>query len=161
MPLSCPYVDSCNPQTCDKPVKDEEQLLRLVFSPIHFDRETGELKPEAIDVDDLSSGGVSVDRRALLTIAILNRTIKMFTKHDDKKFEGAALFISKNIRTIQFDDGNRCFKICPSPSQRSNRPSHADVLFTKEIDSYSKKIKYRNQLIDSIKDILPYDNCIV
>ncbi|WP_204103248.1 MULTISPECIES: hypothetical protein [Spirulina sp. CCY15215] len=134
----CKFVQNYDPQcTCEtisvsndspKIVEDEERLIRQIYSPIHIDEETGNIKPLAFN--DVKDKGMSVNRKTYCSKEELLRKIQSKLNLDkkrgkDRTFFGAIQAICHDIRSIKTDDDRRAF--CVYDTANKNNVSHADI----------------------------------
>jgi hypothetical protein len=113
------------------PVHSEEQVLRLVFNPIHFDPETRTLKPTA--VTDVKDKGCSVDRLAHTTLDKARETgaslaaIKNELNPDKlpRSLCGVAVLSVSAIREIKVGEQSRAFAVYDTALETNL--AHADV----------------------------------
>ena len=110
-------------------VGNGEVLLRQIFSPIHIDQETGEVKPAAFS--DVKDKGLSTNRlRHISADAIVTKgEAKAVADRDsgkEREFLGIILAHCRNVRAIKSAmEEKRAF--CVSDTARADDPSHADV----------------------------------
>lgn len=102
-------------------VEDDEYLIRLIFSPTHFNEDTGKLKPFAFF--DCKDKGLSVNRMRYTSIEELKNTAA-FISHG-RKIIGVVVAKCADIRAIIDEEGNRAF--CIYDTATKNNKSHADI----------------------------------
>jgi len=101
-------------------VQDEEYLIRLIFSPTHFNEQTGQLKPFAFF--DCKDKGLSVNRMQYTSVEELKQTAA-FISHG-RKIIGVVVAKCADIRAV-LDESERAF--CIYDTATKNNPSHADI----------------------------------
>lgn len=110
-------------------VLEAERLLRLVFTPIHFDEETGKIKPALFD--DASNKGLSVNRADYIDLlALIERGLTKAAKDreskPDRQFYGIALAHCADIRKI-LSETTQARAFCVFDTALADDISHADV----------------------------------
>ena len=91
------------------PVNDEETLCRQIFSPIHVDADTQQLKPTAFD--DASNKGLSTDRLAFCDLEAVKTTgvrraeesNQGLSADKQRALHSVALINTRDIRLITYD----------------------------------------------------------
>lgn len=113
------------------PVGEDEELARVVISPIHIDAESGEIT--LAFVSDVKNKGGSADRLAHCTLdeAITRSTTIQADKNSratpdrQRSVQGVALFNAKRLRSLSTSSGTQAFGIYDT-GQPDNE-GHADV----------------------------------
>jgi hypothetical protein len=101
-------------------VQDEECLVRLIFSPTHFNEQTGKLKPFAFF--DCKDKGLSVNRMQYTSVEELKQ-MAAFISHG-RKIIGVVVAKCADIRAV-LDEHERAF--CVYDTATKNNQSHADI----------------------------------
>jgi hypothetical protein len=131
-------------------VKDDEILIRQIYSPIHIDQETGKIT--SLTFDDASSKGLSVNRKAHCSLEQLKEKIERKLEIDrergkmDRRFIGIIYSICGDIRTIK-NDNIRGF--CVYDTAKVKDISHADIC---QCVGRSQGSKIRRQLQKAFQD---------
>jgi hypothetical protein len=103
--------DELRPQSAYSPgvVKDEEELLRIIFYPEHIVDNI--VQPSAIALDDLRSRGFSVDRRQYVQHDVLQRNIdNLRNRQQEARQVGyIAQLQCRTVRNIHDDNAERAF----------------------------------------------------
>ena len=114
------------------PVKDEEQVLRLVFSPFHIHQEDGSLKPSLFS--DVKSRGGSVQRLDYARRDTVIETGRAIAEGKNSTAGGVAqtrgVFGTVNlpvegVRKVFVSTTDRAFGVFDTAKQTD--PSHADI----------------------------------
>lgn len=116
------------------PVVDDEQLVRYWLNPVHFDRQTGTLKPTAFD--EACSFGLSVNRLKHVTIdevrdlaqCRVNQSGQANPDQVPRELIGYSAFSAAEVRKVQTADpppGRRAFGVYDTANPQDL--SHADV----------------------------------
>lgn len=124
-------------------VQDAEIVARLIFAPVHVERDTGLVKRAA--VSDAKSRGMSVERTFYTTPEDLaERGREIATKNSSVEFQGALFFKAARVREIAHDQ-RQCFAIYDT-AQRDNK-AHGDVCqsyFPGKVTSQKVRAKLMN-----------------
>lgn len=102
-------------------VQDDEYLVRLIFSPTHFNEQTGKLKPFAFF--DCKDKGLSVNRMQYTSVEELKQTAA-FISHG-RRIIGVVVAKCADIRAIIDEESERAF--CVYDTATKNNKSHADI----------------------------------
>jgi len=102
-------------------VQDDEYLVRLIFSPTHFNEQTGKLKPFAFF--DCKDKGLSVNRMQYTSVEELKQTAA-FISHG-RRMIGVVVAKCADIRSIRDEEDERAF--CVYDTATKNNQSHADI----------------------------------
>jgi len=105
-------------------VQDDEYLVRLIFSPTHFNEQTGKLKPFAFF--DCKDKGLSVNRMQYTSVEELKQTA-VFISHG-RQIVGVVVAKCADIRAIVDEENERAF--CVYDTATKNNQSHADICQT-------------------------------
>jgi hypothetical protein len=110
-------------------VEDTEDIARQIFSPIHIDSDSGEVKTAAFD--DVSNKGLSVNRKKFVTDCALHELgEKLAEKYNDskpnsnRKYMGYVYARTENIR-LTMENKIRVFTVYDTALKEI--PHHADV----------------------------------
>lgn len=111
------------------PVQDDEILIRTLYSPIHVNNQTQEIKPAAFD--DVLKRGLSVDRKShisqreleIKTRGKIEQDLEAGKRRDD--FWGVTVADCSNVRSILAEERYRSFCIYDTATE-DNR-AHADI----------------------------------
>ncbi len=102
-------------------VQDEEYLIRLIFSPTHFNEQMAQLKPFAFF--DCKDKGLSVNRMQYTSVEELKQTAA-FISHG-RQMVGVVIAKCGDIRAIINEENERGF--CVYDTATKNNQSHADI----------------------------------
>lgn len=96
-------VGSVAPEVSPGRVEDQELLIRSIYSPHQYERDTGELKPTAFD--DVVDKGLSVDRKSHTSSAQIRQQIEAKlqaakSRGAEHKFEGVAVLPCRAAREM-------------------------------------------------------------
>ena len=114
------------------PVGDDEELARVVISPIHIDAESGEIKPAFLS--DVKNKGGSSDRLAhgsvgdAITRSAAIQTVKNASSATPDRLravQGIARFNAKRLRLLNTSSGTQAFGIYDTG--REDNKGHADI----------------------------------
>lgn len=113
------------------PVRDEEELARVVISPIHIDAESGHITPAF--VSDVKNKGGSSDRLAFCREAdSLSRSAEIQARKNleappdrQRSIQGVTRFSAKRLRALNTKGGTQAFGVFDTG--KSDNPAHADV----------------------------------
>ena len=104
-------------------VQDEECLIRLIFSPTHFDEKTGKLKPFAFF--DCKDKGLSVNRLQYTSVEELKKMATFISR--ERQIIGVVVAKCGDTRAVM-DEDERAF--CVYDTATKNNHSHADICQT-------------------------------
>lgn len=125
------------------PVSQAETLARLIYSPHHIDRETGEVTEAAFS--DVKDKGLSVQREAHAVPAEIWAIGERKLADDvakgkvDRKFLGIVVAQVQAIRMVTYDGGARA--LCVYDSALPDQQAHADVCQTVAPPSAMKRAR--------------------
>jgi hypothetical protein len=125
------------------PVSREETLARLIYSPHHIDRETGEVTEAAFS--DVKDKGLSVQREAHAEPAEIRAIGERKLADDiakgkvDRKFLGIVVAQVQALQTVTYDGGKRA--LCVYDSALPDQQAHADVCQTAAPPSAMKRAR--------------------
>ncbi|MEN8217983.1 MAG: hypothetical protein ABFS56_16770 [Pseudomonadota bacterium] len=102
-------------------VQDDEYLVRLIFSPTHFNEQTGKLKPFAFL--DCKDKGLSVNRLQYTSVDELKQTAAFISC--GRQIVGVVVAQCADIRAIVDEENQRAF--CVYDTATKNNQSHADI----------------------------------
>jgi hypothetical protein len=113
------------------PVTDEEELARVVISPIHIDAESGNITPAF--VSDVKNKGGSSDRLAFCSAEnSLSRSAEIQARKNleappdrQRAIQGVVRFSAKRLRALNTKGGIQAFGVFDTG--KSDNPAHADV----------------------------------
>ena len=122
-------------------VKNDETVVRQIFSPIHVDEETGEVKTAAFD--DASNKGLSVNRLAHASPEDIHQSGEKKADTDRKsgKEDRAYLgFVEADVEKIRSDleDNTRVFTVYDTALKKAIH--HGDVCTIKQNDCQIPKL---------------------
>ena len=111
------------------PVEDGEILIRTLYSSVHFDKQTNEIRPTAFD--DVRRRGLSVDRKTHIagrdlvakTLDKIQRDVAAGKRRDD--CWGLIVADARSIRLLLAEERNRSF--CIYDTATGDNRAHADV----------------------------------
>jgi len=132
------------------PVQDEEELLRMIFSPIHWDKDTGKLTTLALH--DAVKKGLSVNRITHVGLSELRKKVDKKIEIDrrngkDREFIGFAKVTCKDVRKIVTQQQiKQAFYVYDTATQAD--PSHADVCQEVTVQKYE-----RNKLLEQLREL--------
>ncbi|MFZ5341189.1 MAG: hypothetical protein ACOZBL_01075, partial [Patescibacteria group bacterium] len=133
---ACFRDEKCSKRYCDSPsnpfVEDQEELIRILFLPDHFDKE-GEVSIAAIPAKDLLHEGLSVDRKKGLVASKYQRILEKIKS--GATFQSVAMTSAGKVRNV----GKGDLFICPSGSKR--RRSHSSI-YLKLTDIDERELYY-------------------
>lgn len=115
----------------DTPVPYEEWLLRLTYHPEHF--ENGEIRPSAVNLEDLSSRGYSVDREHLVKPTTITERARDQTakKPEDRRSSFMSRFECGPVCNEVDTAGRKAFLVEASPIAAAEEceanPAHAHI----------------------------------
>lgn len=152
------------------PVCDSEMVSRFVFSPIHIDKKTGDIKPSVFS--HAFTKGCSVQREKKASNDEITKFVEDFLA-SDKKFSWNGVLIANcgDLRSIKIDS-NKERAFCVYDTAEEKNPAHAEFGQSQEISeadmaelrhdmfvafSQGKKIlpkDYRNNLCASMPDLI-------
>ena len=128
-------------------IDNNEELLRLLFSPIHWDEENEMVVPAAFQRKELNERGVSVQRQKYTSKDfIAKKADQIGQSRSDKRFVGVISTKCRLIRNIQDDKCQQCFSVLDTSNK--DNIGHADIYFSQ---SYPKplQLKLREKLINA------------
>jgi hypothetical protein len=135
-------------------VDNSETLFRQVMSPLHFDEESGEFKASLFS--DVKNKGLSVNRAAHTTIALLNAELEKKVEKangnpnrpEDRYPWGLLPFVSSKLRSVYVNEtnGNKRRGLGVYDTATSNDQSHADVCQLVEEGAQARSV--RKTLLD-------------
>jgi hypothetical protein len=139
------------------PVADDEWLLRLHFSPLHFN--DGQLVASAISLSDLKDRGFSVDRESIVDIQTIQS--RALTQSDRQPEQRETPYLSRfncaPVRQLRLDDKD-AFRVVEAPID--NNPAHAHILSAQTLGRGSLK-QLRVLLLEQLQlDLLTLDQYI-
>ncbi|MCJ2059822.1 hypothetical protein MKL09_25240 [Methylobacterium sp. J-048] len=115
----------------DTTVPHEEWLLRLTYHPEHF--ENGEIRPSAVNLEDLSSRGYSVDREHLVAPATITERARDQTAKNPKDRQSSFMsrFECGPVCNEVDTAGQTAFLVEASPVEATEEceanPAHAHI----------------------------------
>lgn len=150
-------------------VPPDEIVIRLCFSanradalgqkrPQHADPETGFLYEEAVQMQDLTKRGFSLQRAHLYQVERAHEAERRLReRHADAeiRLQGGVASQVSTIHAIADDDGSRVFSV--RPDEREGDPSHAMV--RSELPK-SKLLKFRPLLLQCFSAVQPIEDLV-
>jgi hypothetical protein len=138
------------------PLSDDEWLLRLHFSPEHF--QDGLLTPSAISTSDLNDRGFSVDRESIVnTNTLQDRAIAQAIRNpEQRETPYISHFQCKPIRLIEYKN-IVAFHVTESPTE--DNPAHAHILSTQKLGKGELR-KLRCLLLRELQSLIELDQYI-
>jgi hypothetical protein len=138
--------DELRPQSAYSPgvVQDEEELLRIIFYPEHIVDNI--VQPSAIALDDLRSGGFSVDRRQYAQQDIMQQNIANLRnrQQEARQVDYIARLQCRSVRNIQDRNAERAFIVIDTAYEINI--AHASIYSAKpRTDAHLRRL--RNQLL--------------
>lgn len=132
------------------PLSNDEWLLRLHFSPEHF--QDGLLTPSAISTSDLNERGFSVDRESIVKLSTLrDRATAQAARNPEKR---ASPYISRfqcgPIRLIKYEN-TIAFHVIESPTE--DNLGHAHILSAQKLGKGELK-KLRSLLLKELQTLI-------
>ena len=127
-------------------VEGDEDLIRIIVSPLHVESGETKLKPAAFQRIDLTDRGVSIERKTFTDPAKLNHSSQKLLTREDRSIAGYAMAACASVRAIADEAGDRIF--CVLDTALECNPAHGDIFFAKKLPK-SRQVKYRNDLIDA------------
>ena len=128
------------------PVKDREDIIRIIVSPHHVETGDFRLKAAAFLRSELQGSGASVERKTLTDPTRLTHSSRKLLTNRDRSIAGYALVECSSVRAIVDDMGDRTF--CVLDTALECNPAHGDIFFAKELPK-SRQVKYRKDMIDA------------
>lgn len=126
-------------------ITNEEIVVRQIFSPVHIDEETGDIKTAAFD--DSSNKGLSVNRLAIATakeIHVLGETKAVRDRESGKPERLYLGFVETCVQIIRSDLEDNCRVFAVYDTALEDAIHHGDVCTIKqngcEIPPLSKKV---------------------
>jgi len=120
-------------------IDNNEDLLRLIFSPIHWNEENKMVVPAAFQRRELSERGVSVQRRRYTSRDfIAKRTDQIGQPRSGKRFVGIISAKCDSIRKIQDDKCQQCFSVLDT--SLNDNIGHADIYFSQSYGRLSPRL---------------------
>jgi len=128
-------------------IDNNEELLRLIFFPLHWDEENEMVVPAAFQRKELNERGVSAQRRKYTSKDFITKKADQIGQsRSDKRFVGVISAKCRSIRNIQDDKCQQCFSVLDTSD--NDNLGHADIYFSQ---SYPKplQLKLREKLINA------------
>lgn len=150
----CPREANCAKlycrQSANEFVSSQEELIRILFHPDHFDT-NGEVSISAIAEKDILSEGVSVDRKSMLTADKYKKIISKIRLRPGETISSAAITSAEKVRQAE----NCSAYICPSGSK--GHRSHSSI-YSKTDQLDEKSLYYlRDALRDAFSQAIGLD----
>ncbi len=151
---------SISPGVSPGPVKNSEQLLRVLHQPEHI--LDGEVIESAIPLGDLKTRGFSVDRRGYINLTILRGKVEEQVRRNPGKREASfsSELLCGNLRELFNEDiGEREFLVVDEidENEKPINPAHAAVYSANESGKAGLR-KLRGKLVREInKKIISHE----
>jgi hypothetical protein len=123
-------------------VKDEEELLRIIFYPEHIVDNI--VQPSAIALDDLRSRGFSVDRRPYAQHDILRRNVDNLRNRQQgaRQVDYVARLQCREVRDIQDNNVERAFIVIDTAYETNI--AHASIYSARpRTDAHLRRLRNR------------------
>ena len=123
-------------------VKDEEELLRIIFYPEHIVDNI--VQPSAIALDDLRSRGFSVDRRPYIQQDILQQNVaNLRNRQQEVRQVGyIAQLEGRAVRNIQDNNAERAFIVIDTAHEKNI--AHASIYSARpRTDAHLRRLRNR------------------
>lgn len=127
-------------------VLSEEELVRQVHSPVHWDSATNEVKLGFYD--DLTSKGLSVNRRKYANSDDLSNVSHSRATSSGREAVGFVCAIASSINKLLSDENGQLGAVFDTA--KHDDPSHADVCATVAPDN-AKRRELRYRLYEGLK----------
>jgi hypothetical protein len=136
--------DELRPQSVYSPgvVKDEEELLRIIFYPEHIVDNI--VQPSAIALEDLRSRGFSVDRRQYARQGIMQQNVENLRRRQQevRQVDYVAQLQCRAVRNIQDNDAVRAFIVIDTAYEMNM--AHASIYSAKpRTDAHLRRLRNR------------------
>src|SRR5919198_784303 len=136
--------DELRPQSAYSPgvVKDEEELLRIIFYPEHIVDNI--VQPSAIALDDLRSRGFSVDRRQYVQHDVLQQNIDHLRnrQQEARQVDYIARLPCRAVRDIQDNNAERAFIVIDTAYEMNI--AHASIYSARpRTDAHLRRLRNR------------------
>jgi hypothetical protein len=151
-----PLIDGAAPDCqCEKyrtskysphAVEDSEALARFIFSPMHVNKKTGELKPSVFS--HVSSNGCSIQRESIAIDDELLTFAKNFLAKEDRAWLGVLLGKCDDVRGIHAGKENRR-AVCVYDTANSQNQAHGELCQTKYVMDDADAIELRHDLFEA------------
>lgn len=152
---------ACEAYTVSKystePVRDSEVISRFVFSPIHIDKKTGDIKPSVFS--HAFTKGCSIQRETKASDDEITKFVGDFLALD-KKFSWNGVLIANcgDLRSINIDS-NKERAFCVYDTAEEANPAHAEFGQSQEI-AEADIVELRHDMFVAFsngKKVLPKD----
>jgi len=144
--MTCPQENTSQSEHSPGIVGDSEILLRLIFSPHHWDEIKNELKPAAFMRSELSGRGFSVERKKYSSSEYLTKKSQTIGRSNSKKiFVGIIRCLCLSVRNIVDDTNQQAFCILDTATIEDR--GHADIRFSSDYKR-SSQLKLRGKLTE-------------
>jgi hypothetical protein len=123
-------------------VKDEEELLRIIFYPEHIVDNI--VQPSAIALDDLRSRGFSVERRQYVQHDILQRNVDNLRnrRQEMRQVDYIAQLQCRAVRDIQDNNAERAFIVIDTAYETNI--AHASIYSARpRTDAHLRRLRNR------------------
>lgn len=130
-------------------IATSETLARFVFSPMHVDRKTGNIKPSIFS--HVHSKGCSIQRDTVAKAEELGAFIANFlTAKDDRIWVGVLLGRCQSVRNIKTDSNRRA--VCVFDTAEKSNPAHGELCQTHYVIEESDRLELRRMLFAAFGD---------
>jgi hypothetical protein len=140
-------------------VKDEEELLRLLYTPEHV--RDGLVIESAISLDDLKCRGLSLDRFDFAKKEIIQERInsQMLKKPEDREEASLAKFTCQDIRSVNNKENLQQNLVIDDATEENI--AHSSIFNNNEIGKGRATLrKSRSLLIEYLQDRYSLDSLI-
>ncbi len=131
-------------------IKNEEQLTRFIFSPVHVNSKNGKVKPSAFS--HISSMGCSVQREDVASTNELNNWLHSYlTKNNNHQWMGTLTSFTKTVREINPNNSeNRVIAVYDTAEP--NNLAHAELFQTEHVIEDADSIELRAELLKNFSN---------
>lgn len=120
-------------QYSPSPVGDEEELIRYWLNPVHYDQNSGTLKPTAFQ--DMSDKGLSINRAKFATLEEVEQLASQrvnsrnLESTEQRQLIGYSIFLANEARSIVAQNTNPQGRpvLGVYDTAKEDDPSHGDV----------------------------------
>lgn len=133
------------------PIGSTEQIARFVFSPMHINSKTGEIKPNIIS--HVFSRGCSVQRDTIAPHNEIERFVSNFLSSGDGKRSWDRVLIANcsDLRNITIESKRA---LCLYDTAEKNNPAHGEICLSREIpETYHAELRF--EIMQVFKEVSP------
>lgn len=144
--------ESCKMSKFSKsPIDGEECVARFVFSPMHINTKTGQIKPSIIS--HVFNRGCSIQRDTIAPDDEINRFISKFLSQEPSKRTWNKVLVGKcsDLRNILIDSKRA---LCLYDTAEKDNPAHGEICLSREI-SEADQLELRYEIMKTFSEISP------